>query len=81
MNFIAETNVAGKRVNLYFENVPIEEALERILSANNLTYEIKPGSNIFIVKDKMEYSDIEQLQKLIENRAALHQVSSNKQTS
>ena len=52
MNFIAETNIASSKVNLYFENVPVEEALERILSANNLTYEIKPGSNIFVVKSR-----------------------------
>jgi type II secretory pathway component GspD/PulD (secretin) len=51
LNFIAATDVATKKVNLYLENVPVEEALERILSANNLTYEIKPGSNIFVVND------------------------------
>lgn len=50
LNFIAATNVADKTVNLYLDNVPVDEALERILSANNLAYEIKPGSNIFIVK-------------------------------
>ena len=49
LNFIAATSVADKSVNLYLDNVPVEEALERILSANDLTYEIKPGSNIFVV--------------------------------
>ena len=49
LNFIAATSVADKSVNLYLDNVPVEEALERILSANDLTYEIKSGSNIFIV--------------------------------
>ncbi|MCK5179363.1 MAG: secretin and TonB N-terminal domain-containing protein, partial [Candidatus Omnitrophica bacterium] len=51
LNFIAATNVASKKVNLYLDEVPVEEALERILSANNLTYEIEPGSNIFIVNE------------------------------
>ncbi|MDP8212192.1 MAG: secretin N-terminal domain-containing protein [Candidatus Zapsychrus exili] len=50
LNFIAAANVSDKKVNLYLNNVSIEEALERILSANNLTYEITPGSNIFTVK-------------------------------
>jgi type IV pilus assembly protein PilQ len=36
-------------VNLDLDNVPIEEALERILSAHGLSYEINPGSNIFVV--------------------------------
>jgi len=49
LNFIAATDVATQKVNLYLENVPVEEALERILSANNLTYELKQGSNIFVV--------------------------------
>ncbi|MBU4334592.1 MAG: secretin and TonB N-terminal domain-containing protein [Candidatus Omnitrophica bacterium] len=49
LNFIAATSVADKSVNLYLDNVPVEEALERILSANDLTYEIKSGSNIFVV--------------------------------
>ncbi len=54
LNFIASTKVSDKTINLYFEKVPVEEALERILSANNLTYELKPGSNIFIVKENPE---------------------------
>ncbi|MCK5014140.1 MAG: secretin and TonB N-terminal domain-containing protein [Candidatus Omnitrophica bacterium] len=56
LNFIAATDVAAMKVNLYLDQVPVEEALERILSANNLTYEIDPGSNIFIVKE-MKVSD------------------------
>ncbi|MBN1869619.1 MAG: secretin and TonB N-terminal domain-containing protein [Candidatus Omnitrophica bacterium] len=51
LNFIAATDVADKKVNLYLDQVPVEEALERILSANGLTYEIKPDSNIFVVNE------------------------------
>ncbi|MBI5415741.1 MAG: secretin and TonB N-terminal domain-containing protein [Candidatus Omnitrophica bacterium] len=49
MNFIASQEVSGKTVTIYLDKVPIEEALERILASNNLTYEVKPGSNIFLV--------------------------------
>lgn len=51
MNFIASTDVSDKRINLYLDNVPVEQALERILFANGLTYELSPGSNIFVVKE------------------------------
>ncbi len=37
-------------ITLYFDNVPVEEALDQILYANNLMYELQPGSNIFVVK-------------------------------
>lgn len=50
LNFIAATEVADKTVTLYLDQVPVEEALERILSANDLTYEIDHASNIFVVK-------------------------------
>ncbi|OGX37346.1 MAG: hypothetical protein A3D87_04470 [Omnitrophica WOR_2 bacterium RIFCSPHIGHO2_02_FULL_50_17] len=50
MNFIASKEVLGKTVTVYFDNVPIEEALEQILSVNDLAYEVKPGSNIFLVR-------------------------------
>ncbi len=50
MNFIAATDIASMKVTLFFENVPVEEALERILNANGLIYEVEPGSDIFTVK-------------------------------
>jgi type IV pilus assembly protein PilQ len=52
LNFIAAADVASKTVNLDLEKVPVEKALERILSANNLTYEIDPESNIFVVQEQ-----------------------------
>lgn len=51
MNFIASDNISTKIINLYLDRVPVEEALERILSANSLTYELKPESNVFVVKE------------------------------
>jgi len=53
MNFIAASDVANTKVTLFFENVPVEEALERILDANDLIYEIQPESDIFTVKKVM----------------------------
>ncbi|MDP8266687.1 MAG: secretin N-terminal domain-containing protein [Candidatus Aceula meridiana] len=50
LNFIAATDVANMTITLYLDDVPVEEALERILYANGLMYEIEPGSDIFIVK-------------------------------
>lgn len=54
MNFIASSEISGKMVNIYLDRVSVDEALERILSANHLAYELKPGSNIFVVKKMFE---------------------------
>lgn len=51
LNFVAAQDVAGKVITLYLENVPLREALEKILNSHNLTYELDEGSNIFIVKE------------------------------
>lgn len=51
MNFIASEAVADRRVTLYLDKVPVEQALEQILTANSLAYEIQEGSNIFVVKE------------------------------
>ena len=51
MNFIASQAVQDRKLTLYLDSVPVEEALEKILGANNLTYEIQEGSNIFVVKE------------------------------
>src|SRR3989338_3563717 len=50
LNFIADQSVIDRKITLFLDQVPVEEALERILQANNLTYEIQSGSNVFIVK-------------------------------
>ena len=54
LNFIAGEDIADKRITLYLEKVSVEDALNTILSANKLTYEQKPGSNIFVVKKSAE---------------------------
>jgi type IV pilus secretin PilQ/predicted competence protein len=51
LNFVASQNVQDRTVTIYFDSVTVEDALNHIMSANNLTYEQAPGSNIFIVKE------------------------------
>ncbi|MFA4991820.1 MAG: secretin N-terminal domain-containing protein [Candidatus Omnitrophota bacterium] len=51
LNFIASQNVQDRTVTIYFDNVKVEDALNYIMNANNLTYEQDPGTNIFIVKE------------------------------
>jgi len=51
LNFVASQNVQDRTVTVYFDNVSVEDALNHIINANNLVYEQKPGSNIFIVKE------------------------------
>lgn len=59
MNFIASDSISSIKINLYFEDVPIEDALEQILSANDLTYEHQSGSNIFkVIKIKFPERDV-----------------------
>ncbi len=50
MNFIASQEISGKVINVYLDKVSVDEALDRILSTNGLAYELKPGSNIFVVR-------------------------------
>ncbi len=49
-NLITSEQISDRRVTVYLDNVPVEKALEQILRANQLTYELQPNSNIFIVK-------------------------------
>ncbi len=60
MNFIASEAVADRKLTLYLDKVPLNQAMEKIFSANNLSYELDPKSNIFVVKDwgKMEVETV-----------------------
>lgn len=69
LNFIASSDISDKEINLYLDKVPIEEALERILSANSLTYELKQDSNIFIVK-KLTKPDLDLMSRIYPLRFA-----------
>jgi type IV pilus secretin PilQ/predicted competence protein len=54
LNFIASTSVEDRKITLYLDAVPVDEAIEKLLLANNLSYEKDEGSDIFIVKEKGE---------------------------
>jgi len=49
-NLITSQTLSNKRVTVYLDNVPVEQALEQVLRANDLTYELQPNSDIYIVK-------------------------------
>ncbi len=56
LNFIASEAVQERKVTLYLDNVPLTQAMDKIFSANNLSYELDKDANIFVVKEwgKME---------------------------
>ncbi len=51
LNFVAAKEIEDKKVTLYLDGVTVQDALNSILEANNLTYEQKPDSSVFIVKE------------------------------
>lgn len=54
LNFVASEEIKDRKLTLYMDNVPVEDAMENILKANGLTYEQEPESNIFIVKESLK---------------------------
>jgi type II secretory pathway component GspD/PulD (secretin) len=56
MNFIASESVQDRKITLYLDKVPLSQAMDKIFSANNLSYELDSDANIFVVKEwgKME---------------------------
>lgn len=51
LNFIAGEKVKSRKVTLYLDKVSVADALDTIMNANNLTYEQKEDSKIFVVKE------------------------------
>lgn len=51
LNFIASERVRDRQVTLYLDQVSVQDALDSIIQANDLTYEQADGSNIFVVKE------------------------------
>jgi type IV pilus assembly protein PilQ len=49
-NMVTTEDLRNRLVTVYLDNVPVEEALNQILKANSLTYEIQSESNIYLVK-------------------------------
>jgi type IV pilus assembly protein PilQ len=51
LNFIASEGLQDRKITLYLDKVPLRDAMSKLFSANNLSYELDKGANIFIVKD------------------------------
>jgi len=51
LNFIASQGIEDRTVTLFLDEVPLNDALKKIMAANNLTYELEAGSNVFIVRE------------------------------
>ena len=51
MNFVASEAVANKKVTLYFDQVPVFDALESILKAQHLSLRPTEGKNLFLVTE------------------------------
>lgn len=51
MNFVASEGVREKKITLYFDGVPISDALDTILKANSLSITSHEGKNLFVVTE------------------------------
>lgn len=51
MNFVASENVQSKKLTLYFDQVPISDAMEGLLKANNLAMVPQEKRNLFLVME------------------------------
>lgn len=51
MNFIASQSLQDRRMTLYLDKVPIQEAMDKLFKANNLAYVLDKDSSVLIVKD------------------------------
>lgn len=86
LNFIASEAVSDRKVTLYLDKVPLSQAMDKIFSANNLSYELDSKANIFVVKDwgKMEAETITKvfyLKHASVSSSSLKEEASNNTTS
>lgn len=51
LNFIASESVRNRKITLYLDKVPLQDAMDKLFDANNLAYELDKEANMFIVKD------------------------------
>jgi len=60
LNFIASEAVQDRKVTLYLDKVPLSSAMDKIFSANNLSYDLDKKAGIFVVKEwgKMEIETV-----------------------
>ncbi|MBN3040825.1 MAG: type II secretion system protein GspD [Candidatus Omnitrophica bacterium] len=62
-NFVSTEAVRSRTLTLYIEDVPLREAMDIIFSANHLSYDYYPDSDMFIIKE-MGKPDLEVLTKV-----------------
>jgi len=58
LNFVSTDAVRDRRITLYFDNVPLKDAMNIIFEANGLSYDYFPKAKIFVVKE-MGKPDVE----------------------
>ncbi|MCF7908025.1 MAG: hypothetical protein K9L86_04030 [Candidatus Omnitrophica bacterium] len=51
LNFVSTEAVQERKLTLYFDEVPLREAMDVVFKANKLSYDYYPDSNIFVVKE------------------------------
>lgn len=57
VSFITSREVEDKQITVFLENVPVEEALQKILSLNGLAYEYDQLANMIVVKPAPKSQD------------------------
>ena len=51
LNFVASEGVKDRKLTLFMDKVPLKEAMDKIFTANNLSYDLDSNATVFIVKD------------------------------
>jgi len=54
INFLIGSQLVGKEINVYLEDVLVEDALAAIMRANGLWYTRQKGTNIYVIMDAPE---------------------------
>lgn len=54
INFLIGSSLVGKEINVYLEDVLVEDALAAIMRANGLWYTRQKGTNIYVITDAPE---------------------------
>jgi protein transport protein HofQ len=70
VSVITSREVEDRAITVFLENVPVEEALDKILSVNNMTYEYDQLANMIIVKARPPSKDAEIVTKVYQLRYA-----------
>ncbi len=54
INFLIGSELVGREINVYLEDVLVEDALAAILRANGLWYTRQKGTNIYVIMEALE---------------------------